>query len=399
MSPDSEAFTQFMRLAFFRSPNFVSGSSGWTINQDGTAEFNSVTIRNGQIVSGTALYYSSSPPTKATLIFSISTSASADSFGNPVPAGAASYATSGGNSLVVNLLSTANSAFFQYAAPSGGVQGALILAVSSADGNDPVDGTAYSAGQYGINPAFGTVINVAGALIQMATAVIPLQEIIEIFSAADNAHNPFLRLDAPEQGHSGHLQMLMQGSSPDGTRPGQLLLGPVATGGQLSPSSQATLELQGGAAQPVMQAIADAATTQAYDSKVAGDTSNRLNIRADGLMAWGPGNAATDCQLARTAANLLKITTADLDIGTLGHGLRIAEGANGRAGTAVLVAGTVTVANNTITANTRVDYCRAASGGALGHLSSTQVAGTSFTINSSSNTDTSTINWWLREPG
>lgn len=54
MKSVTTAFSQFLRLAFFRSPNYVAGVSGWTINQDGSVEFNNGTFR-GNIVGG-ALY-------------------------------------------------------------------------------------------------------------------------------------------------------------------------------------------------------------------------------------------------------------------------------------------------------------------------------------------------------
>lgn len=41
-----------LRIPAIRSPDYVAGISGWTINIDGTAEFNNVTVR-GRIVEGT----------------------------------------------------------------------------------------------------------------------------------------------------------------------------------------------------------------------------------------------------------------------------------------------------------------------------------------------------------
>ncbi|MFQ6851282.1 glycosyl hydrolase family 28-related protein [Streptomyces sp. 35M1] len=87
-----------------------------------------------------------------------------------------------------------------------------------------------------------------------------------------------------------------------------------------------------------------------------------------------------------------------LNIGSAGGGIAIAEGANARMGVATLAAGTRVVANTSVTANTRVATFRQAAGGTLGHLSTTKVAGTSFTINSSSATDTSVVAWVLYEP-
>lgn len=74
------------------SPNFVHGSAGWTINKDGSAEFNNLTIRNGQIISGSALYYSGIPAA-GNLVASIAAAAGTDLFGNAYLAGESSYTT------------------------------------------------------------------------------------------------------------------------------------------------------------------------------------------------------------------------------------------------------------------------------------------------------------------
>lgn len=73
----------------------------------------------------------------------------------------------------------------------------------------------------------------------------------------------------------------------------------------------------------------------------------------------------------------------------------VVEAANGPQGLATLVAGTVTVSNTSVTANSRIRVTRQTSGGTLGHLSVTKTAGTSLTITSSSATDTSTVLWEL----
>lgn len=46
-------------------------------------------------------------------------------------------------------------------------------------------------------------------------------------------------------------------------------------------------------------------TTIVYSSKVTGDTNNRLERDANGKLSWGPGNAAADTVLYRSAANTL----------------------------------------------------------------------------------------------
>ena len=43
----------------------------------------------------------------------------------------------------------------------------------------------------------------------------------------------------------------------------------------------------------------------AFQAAVSGDTQNRFIVRADGNLFWGPGNAAADTSLYRSAANTL----------------------------------------------------------------------------------------------
>lgn len=62
-------------------------------------------------------------------------------------------------------------------------------------------------------------------------------------------------------------------------------------------------------------------------------------------------------------------------------------------GSATLVAGTVTVANTTITASSRILVTVTTPGGTRGYLSVSKNPGVGFTINSTSNTETSTVDW------
>lgn len=73
------------------SNNYVPGSSGWTINADGSAEFNNIVIRGGTVVSGLALYYAGTPA-NGNLIASISALQGTDAFGNTYLSGISSYA-------------------------------------------------------------------------------------------------------------------------------------------------------------------------------------------------------------------------------------------------------------------------------------------------------------------
>lgn len=141
-----------------------------------------------------------------------------------------------------------------------------------------------------------------------------------------------------------------------------------------------------------------AATDKAVRSKVNGDSDDRFYLQADGKAWWGPGNAAQDTNLYRSAANILG-TDDDFAILVAGKGLKIKEGANAKMGTAVLVGGAVTVSTTAVTASSRIFLTRQVVGGTQGHLSiGTVTAGTSFVINSSDGADTSTIAWLIVEP-
>ena len=86
-------------------------------------------------------------------------------------------------------------------------------------------------------------------------------------------------------------------------------------------------------------------------------------------------------------------------INTAGKGLRVKEGSNARMGTATLAGGTISIANTSITATTRILYNRITTGGTVGHLRiASRSVGTNFVITSSSGTETSTVDWFLMEP-
>lgn len=95
-----------LRIPAIRSPNYVAGSTGWTINIDGSVEFNNGTFR-GTVTAGTfqgtdfvintagAFFYSAAPAA-GNLIASIASVDSTDSFGNHYLHGVCSYDPIGG---------------------------------------------------------------------------------------------------------------------------------------------------------------------------------------------------------------------------------------------------------------------------------------------------------------
>lgn len=90
-----------LRIPAIRSPNYIAGSSGWTINQDGSVEFNNGTFR-GTVTAGTfqgtnfvinstgAFFYSGTPALN-NLIVSIANAAGTDAYGNDYLSGVTTY--------------------------------------------------------------------------------------------------------------------------------------------------------------------------------------------------------------------------------------------------------------------------------------------------------------------
>jgi hypothetical protein len=97
-----------------------------------------------------------------------------------------------------------------------------------------------------------------------------------------------------------------------------------------------------------------------------------------------------------------KLTVAgNIAVSSVGNGLKIAEGANAKMGTATLVAGTVTVNTTAVTANSRI-FLTAQTLGTIARPAAVGVtartAGVAFTITSGDVADTSTVAWLIVEP-
>ena len=155
----------------------------------------------------------------------------------------------------------------------------------------------------------------------------------------------------------------------------------------------------GSAANGTVSTVEAAAANLAFGTSVSGDTFPRLSVRASGTHLWGPGNAGTDVALSRTASGILGVSQGSFAVIVAGQGLQVKEGSNAKQGTAVLTAGSVVVSNTAVTANSRILLTSQVDGGTPGFLRvSTRTASTSFTITSSSGTDTSTVAYQIFEP-
>ncbi len=165
----------------------------------------------------------------------------------------------------------------------------------------------------------------------------------------------------------------------------------------------------------VLRLTGSATTSDVLTAAVTGEATSRLVVNADGKLEWGDGTAAPDTNLYRFNGTLRTDTYTELaggqsdgdwtvfgtnlTLGTVGGGMKIKEGTNARMGAASLVAGTVVVNTTAVTANSRIFLTCQTPGGTPGFLRvSARTAGTSFTILSSSGTDTSSVGWLIVEP-
>lgn len=116
------------------------------------------------------------------------------------------------------------------------------------------------------------------------------------------------------------------------------------------------------------------------------------------------GNGTAISAASTTGSGSVVLATAptlsgQLTLGTAGAGLSITEGTNCKQGVATLVAGTVTVNNTSVTANSRIFLTPQEGGLFTGSLRvSARTASTSFTILSTVLTDTCDVAYFITEP-
>lgn len=148
-----------------------------------------------------------------------------------------------------------------------------------------------------------------------------------------------------------------------------------------------------------MTSTGSAASSVVQAALVTGDTVDRYRLRADGRMDLGPGGASVrDTNLYRSGVGLLA-TDNSFVLAAAGGGVQVKEGTNATMGRATLVGGTVVVSTTKVTANSEVFLTCQTQGGTPGFLRvSARTGGTSFTILSSSGTDTSVVGWLIVEP-
>ena len=142
-----------------------------------------------------------------------------------------------------------------------------------------------------------------------------------------------------------------------------------------------------------LQVAGTQTNTTFFGNTVTGSTAAFNYVSGGGYFLVGPFNADF-------SGIPYGVEFGNIEVKVAGAGLRVKEGTNCKQGTAVLVAGTVTVADTAVTASSRIFLTSQADGGTPGFLRvSARTAGASFTITSSSGTDTSTVAYEIFEPG
>ena len=106
------------------SPNYVPATAGWTVNQDGSAEFNNLNIRgtvngNQYIQNANGFFVYSGTPAFGNLVASITSTASSgfDPFNNTTYPGFVVYVNAGGHYTQVGQLSAASMNFLLPGSP------------------------------------------------------------------------------------------------------------------------------------------------------------------------------------------------------------------------------------------------------------------------------------------
>lgn len=159
-----------------------------------------------------------------------------------------------------------------------------------------------------------------------------------------------------------------------------------------------TIDQNGGAATGITRGVYDnhnlvnvtdyrAFETSVNNASAKGFYQSGANTKNTLVGATGFGSTTVPTDKVEVTGNLALLTP--------GNKLKIATGTDASVGTGTFVAGTATINTTAVTANSLIFIQVATAGGTQGHTSYTTVPGTSFTVNSTSATETSTFNWFI----
>lgn len=364
------AGTTLVRTAI-ESANYVPGSAGWMIGRDGTAEFNGATFRGTVVVqSNEAILIYSGAPAAGNLVMAIAPIAGTDAYGNTYAEGLS--VVSGFTSLVAGL--TGGSPLIYGVTGNANITNSGALqATTQGSGN----------GEYDIWQVLGPKDST-----QKDFATLQL-----VSSSADGTQSAHLALIYTDAAGTAHPWLTIGPSVITATT--QLAISRATN----SSAVNATYSAANGTNAAYAYNGFDA-TGRFFAAQVISDTIARFIADVNGTLGWGSGTASRDVTLGRSAAGILALSAGSLAVTTAGQGLRVKEGTNAKQGVATLASGTVTVANTSVTASSRILLSTQSPSGTVGHpYISARVAGTSFTISSTSAADNSTVAYQIFEPG
>lgn len=131
----------------------------------------------------------------------------------------------------------------------------------------------------------------------------------------------------------------------------------------------------------------------------SGSANSTIGTGGTGQTFIGNATGNTALTGALTTSGAITATNGSLTLGTAGNKINVATGTNASAGTTTaLTAGAFVVSTTAITANSLVFFSTHTLGTVTipqAYRVSARTAGTSFTIQSSDATDTSTVDWFI----
>lgn len=391
-----------LRIPAIQSPNYVAGVSGWTINQDGTAQFNSATfIGSITIVNGNQLLiYNTAAPAAGSIVMALSPLAGSDVAGNTWGPGFTLFDGTTGATMVNFGANTG----YLFANPDNTVGIDLTIRnvpifVESSVTADPstikgVHGAVYSTTE---------TLEIFASTASVATDTHQSQ-IVAKFTESNALDAADVRFDY--QSTLGTTTLFKLTNNTARVPVAFFVDGKTTLGDQMTINSSDTagaififqnVNTSGNPATVSVQETAS--TSSSFSTFVSGDAHSRWVLSASGRQRFGDGTNALDTTLERTAAGILAVTLGSFAVTTAGQGYQVKEGSNAKMGTATLAAGTVVVSTTAVTATSRIFLTAQTSGAAPGALRvSARTAGTSFTITSTSATDTSVVAWLIIDP-
>jgi len=129
-------------------------------------------------------------------------------------------------------------------------------------------------------------------------------------------------------------------------------------------------------------------------SSVTGTANQVTAVTTAGAVVLSTPSTFTSPGSVTAASGPITATNGNLVLGTAGNKLVIPTGANASTGTtAAMTGGSVTTATTAVTAASIILYSPVTPGGTVGTYTLTKSAGTSFTITSTSGTETTNFNY------